>query len=222
MDKKLETIINRLRKKVENFFKCDKSGHNIDHLERTLKYATFLQSKEGGDILVIGISAFIHDIHRIMSDKLDRYVSPEESLSVVEDFISDIKITEEQKTHILHAIKHHEEYNFSSGKKVKDIESKILQDADNLDAIGAIGLVRVLKYGFNYNLTEYDPRIPLYNNDFIEGIKDASTLHHIYNKLMRLGKYMNTKTAKELAKNKTRLLKDFVDMYILEFNGQYE
>jgi len=146
MDKKLETIINRLRKKVENFFKCDKSGHNIDHLERTLKYATFLQSKEGGDILVIGISAFIHDIHRIMSDKLDRYVSPEESLSVVEDFISDIKITEEQKTHILHAIKHHEEYNFSSGKKVKDIESKILQDADNLDAIGAIGLVRVLKY----------------------------------------------------------------------------
>ena len=222
MHKRLENIIKKLRIKVEKFFGKDKSGHSIDHLERTLKYATFLQSKEGGDLLVIGISAFVHDIHRIMSDELGRYVSPEESLPVVEEFIADIKITEEQKNHILHAIKHHEEYNFSSGKKVTDIESKILQDADNLDAIGAVGLVRVLKYGINYNLLEYDPKTPLYNNDFVEGVRDASTIHHIFNKLMRLGDNMNTKTAKKISKNKTKLLKDFVDMYVQEFNGEYE
>ena len=222
MHKRLDNIIKNLRIKVEKFFGKDKSGHSIDHLERTLKYATFLQSKEGGDLLVISISAFIHDIHRIMSDELNRYVSPEESLPVVEEFIADIKITEDQKNHILHAIKHHEEYNFSSGKKVTDIESKILQDADNLDAIGAIGLVRVLKYGINYNLLEYDPKTPLYNNDFVEGVRDASTIHHIYNKLMRLGDNMNTKTAKKISKNKTKLLKDFVDMYVQEFNGVHE
>lgn len=222
MKQRLDSIIKKLKVKVQKFFGNDKSGHSIDHLERTLKYATFLQSKEGGDLIVIGISAFIHDIHRIMSDELGRYVSPEESLPVVEEFIADIRLTNEQKDHILLAVKHHEDYNFSGGEKAHDIESKIVQDADNLDAIGAFGLVRVLKYGINYNLLEYDPNTPLYNNEYVEGTRDASTIHHIHNKLMRLGDYMNTKTAHHIAKNKTKILKDFVDMYIKEFNGEFE
>lgn len=73
---KLDLIISNLREKVSSYFDKDSTGHNIDHLERTLNYAKHLQSKEGGDILVIGISAFIHDIHRILSAQEKRYVSP--------------------------------------------------------------------------------------------------------------------------------------------------
>ena len=220
---KLENIIETLKTKVESYFSKDSSGHNTDHLTRTLQYALYLQSKEGGDRTVVGISAYIHDIHRIMSMEKGTFVSPKESLGVVSEFIADLDITNEQKEHILHAIEHHEEYNFGlGGVKVNDIESKILQDADNLDAIGAMGLLRTFKYGIAHNLLEYDPQTPLYRTDYEESSNDASTIHHIYNKLLRLGEYMNTTTAKALAKEKTKLMEDFMKMYIAEYNGDFE
>lgn len=220
---KLENIIETLKTKVESYFSKDSSGHNTDHLTRTLQYALYLQSKEGGDRTVVGISAYIHDIHRIMSMEKGTFVSPKESLGVVSEFIADLDITNEQKEHILHAIEHHEEYNFGlGGVKVRDIESKILQDADNLDAIGAMGLLRTFKYGIAHNLLEYDPHTPLYRTDYEESSNDASTIHHIYNKLLRLGDYMNTTTAKALAKDKTKLMEDFMNMYIAEYNGDFE
>ena len=64
----VRVYIDKLRDKIDNYFKKDASGHSIDHLERTLNYALYLQSKEGGDAVVVGISAFIHDIHRIMGN----------------------------------------------------------------------------------------------------------------------------------------------------------
>lgn len=218
---KLEKIIKKLRKKVEAYFSKDASGHNIDHLERTMRYALYLQSKEGGDRIVIGVSAFIHDIHRIMGSEQHRFVSPKESLPVVKEFLEDVGITEKQKKDILRSIEHHEEYAFgSSGINVTDIESLILQDADNLDAIGAVGIVRTFKYGFAHKIVDYDPNIPLYQRAYDESDDDPSTIHHINNKLIRLGKFMNTKTAKELAKKKIKLMKDFMKMFIQEATGE--
>ena len=220
---KLNNIINSLKTKVENYFSSDASGHNIDHLNRTLSYALYLQSKEGGDIIVIGISAFIHDIHRIMGKEQKRFVSPKESLDVVWEFIKDLDITPEQKEHIMYAIEHHEEYNFGREKVVvSDIESKILQDADNLDAIGAMGLIRTFKYGSAMNRVDYDPSVPLYQNEYDESQEDASTIHHIHNKLLRLGNYMNTQTAKQLSDKKIALMKDFIDMFIEESTGSFK
>ncbi len=219
---KLNTILEQLRAKVNSYFSKDATGHNTDHLERTLNYALYLQSKEGGDKTVVAVSALIHDVHRIMSGVQGKFVSPKESLPVVADFLNDLELTDEQKQHILNAVEHHEEYSFNNkGVTVTDIESKILQDADNLDAIGAIGLVRCIKYGHTNNLVEYNPDVPLYRNAYNEGMEEVSSIHHIYNKLMRLGDHMNTKTARKLAKKKTKLMAQFVDMYIKEFNGEF-
>lgn len=221
--KDINELIDSLRTKVKEYFDKDASGHNIDHLERTLKYAMYLQSKEGGDIVVIGVSAFIHDIHRILSTEQKRFVSPKDSLPVVSEFLKDLDITETQKEHILYAIEHHEEYAFGKESvSVEDIESKILQDADNLDAIGAIGIVRTFKYGMAHNVIEYDPTVPLYQNEYSESKGDASTIHHINNKLLRLGQYMNTATAKELAGKKIDLMKTFMQLYIEESTGKFE
>ena len=213
----VKVYIDKLRGKIQDYFKKDASGHSIDHLERTLNFALYLQSKEGGDVVVVGISAFIHDIHRIMSNEQNRFVAPKESLPVVEKFLEELDITFDQKQHILYSIEHHEEYSFSDGVKVTDIESKILQDADNLDAIGAMGVIRCFKYGIAHNVIDYDPTVPLYQNKYREEDVDASSIHHINNKLLRLGKFMNTKTAKKIAKKKTKLMKDFIEMYIDEF-----
>lgn len=218
---KLDEHIEKLTRKVEETFNNDASGHDIGHLKRTLNYALLLQKKEGGDREVIGVSAFIHDIHRILGSQKGRFVSPKESLPVVESFIKDLDMTDEQKKHVLHAIEHHEEYAFGKNKvAVDDIESKILQDADNLDATGAIGIIRCFVYGANRKIKEYDPTVSLYQTEFEEGVEDVSSIHYINNKLIRLGKNMNTKTARKLAKQKTKFMKNFSKLFIAEFEGK--
>ena len=97
----LSSVIDKLRFKVIEYFSSDASGHNLDHLERTLNYAQYLQSKEGGDRTVVGISAFIHDVHRIMGAEQNRFVTPKESLPVVKSFIEDLDITDKQNRYTI-------------------------------------------------------------------------------------------------------------------------
>lgn len=79
----IEEYIYKLRPYVLDMFSKDSSGHDINHLERTMKLALYIQEKEGGDKIVIGISAFLHDIHRIIQNEKGVFVSPKESLETV-------------------------------------------------------------------------------------------------------------------------------------------
>lgn len=219
---KTDNNIAILRNKLAERFSKDVTGHGADHLERVLKYALLLQDREGGDRAVIAVSAYIHDVHRIMGDELNRFVTPEESLPVVQELIDDLFLTDEQKKHVLHCVKHHEEYSFGKEKiSVSDKESLILQDADNLDAIGAIGIFRSVKYGVANGMPDYDPDIPFYNSEYSESVNDKSTVHHLYNKPLRLGKYLNTASARKIAEEKTELVKRFIELYIKEYNCDF-
>ena len=133
----LETYIENLRPFVLDLFSNDSSGHDISHLERTMKTALYLQKNEGGDIIVIGIAAFLHDVHRIMQNEKGSFVSSKDSLPMVKDILSNIDLTNEQIEKICYCIEYHENYNWN-GENVSDLNTLILQDADNLDAIGAI------------------------------------------------------------------------------------
>ena len=95
---------------------------------------------EGGDRIVIGIAAFLHDVHRIMQNEMGTFVSPKDSLETIKKILSKIDLSNEQVEKICYCIEYHEQYNWN-GNNVDDINTLILQDADNLDAIGAIGLV---------------------------------------------------------------------------------
>ncbi len=213
----IEKIIDPIRKNIEEYFSSDLSGHNVDHLDRVMKNALKIQVMEKkGDREVIAVSAFVHDVHRIMSSAEGRFISPKESLEVVAKLIEPTPLSKEQKQHVLYAVEHHEEYAFGEGVMVSDIESLILQDADNLDAIGAIGLVRTLKFGISKGLPVFDPTVPLYRNNFTEDKVDISTIHHIYNKLLRLGENMNTKSARKMAKKRTKLMEEFLKQYLEE------
>lgn len=218
----IDGIIENLRRKLTKYFENEKTGHSIDHLERTLKYALKICDREGGDRTVIAVASYVHDIHRIMGAKLGRFCTPEESLPFVAEIIRDEELSKEQMEHVLYAVRHHEEYAFNSGGvTVTDIESKIVQDADNLDAIGAIAVIRSFKYGAANNMPEYDPSIPFYHSDYCENVNDRSTIHHLYNKSARLGEYLNTATAREIAKEKTKLVKDFIELYVKEYNCDF-
>ena len=218
----LENYIEELKPYVINLFKNDSSGHDISHLIRTMKTALYIQEKEGGDRIIVGISAFLHDIHRIMQNESGKFVSPKDSIPKVKDILSHINLSEEQINKICYCIEYHEEYNWN-GKNVEDINTLILQDADNLDAIGAIGIGRTFSYGGSYNVVMYDDSVPLNeNNDYSEANgDDPSTIHHFYHKLFKLCNNMNTKTAKELANKRTEFMKDFVKEFLSEWNANY-
>ena len=221
----LENYINLLRPKVKEIFSKDSSGHDIGHLERTMNNALFLQKHEGGDELVIGVSAFLHDIHRVIQDEQEKYCSPKESLPIIKELLNKINFPMDKIDKVLHAIEYHEVYNWHiQEKQTTDLETLILQDADNLDAIGAIGIARTFSYGGAHGIIMYDPDVPLNeNNDYAEeNGNDESTIHHFYHKLFKLGEHMNTKTAEVLANEKTEFMKKYVDEFIKDWNGTYK
>lgn len=220
----LEHFINLLRPEVKKFFEKDSSGHDIKHLERTMKTALFLQSSEGGDELIIGVAAFLHDVHRILQNERGSYCSPKESLPIIEKLLNDIKFPKDKISKVLHSIEYHEVYNWNKEEQVDDIETLILQDADNMDTIGAMGIGRSFSYGGANNRPMFDSEVPLdCCNDYKEenGNKDASTIHHFYHKLLKLGDNMNTNTAKELAKERIEFMKLFIDKFMNEWNSKF-
>ena len=216
----LEEYIEKLKPSVKNLFKNDSSGHDISHLERVMKLALHIQEIEGGDRIVIGISAFLHDIHRIMQNKTGKFVSPRDSIYKVREILSNVELTEQQIDKICYSIEYHEEYNWN-GNNVEDINTLILQDADNLDAIGAIGVGRTFSYGGSHNVCMYDELTPLNEkNDYSESnSSDSSTIHHFYHKLFKLGDNMNTATARKIAEERTNYMKNFVQEFLDEWNG---
>lgn len=216
----LEEYIEKLRPFVMDLFKSDSSGHDISHLERTMRLALHIQGKEGGDRVIIGISAFLHDIHRIMQNEVGHFVSPKDSLETVRSILSNVDLSQEQVNKICYCIEYHEEYNWN-GNNVSDINTLILQDADNLDAIGAIGVGRAFVYGGAHNIEMYNDNIKLNeNNDYSEEIGDnESTIHHFYHKLFKLKENMNTKTAKAIAEERTEFMRYFAKEFLDEWNG---
>ena len=219
----LEDYINKLRPLVLELFSKDSSGHDISHLERTMKIALLLQKYEGGDRIVVGLAAFLHDVHRIMQAESGKFVSPKDSLGKVKEILDTIDLDENQVNQILHCIEYHEVYNWNDPtNKENDINTLILQDADNLDAIGAIGLGRTFTYGGSHKVPMFDTNVPLdFTKPYAEEMgNDASVIHHCYHKLFKLGDYMNTNKAKELAFERTEFMKKFVDEFLKEWNGE--
>lgn len=218
----VECYIEKIRPLVLELFQKDSSGHDISHLERTTNTALYLQQKEGGDRVVIGLAAFLHDVHRIMENEVGHFVSPEDSLDTIRQILSPLDLTEEQVEKICYCVVNHEIYNWN-GNNVDDINTLILQDADNLDAIGAIGVARAFSFGGAHGICLYDPTIPLNEaDDYAEGKGcDASTIHHFYHKAFKLAEHMNTRTAKELAQKKNAFMKAFVEAFLNDWNAIY-
>ena len=213
-------LIDHLLGDKNGIYKNSTDGHDIQHITRVLRYAILIGLNEGGDEKVLIISAILHDAHRWMRTDENKYVSPQESLVYVEEVIKGLDLTDLQREKIKNAVLHHEDYNFNGEKQDFDIETLIIQDADNLDAMGAIGVVRTFKYGFSHNLPDYDEKVELYQQEkYYDGFKEASTIHHMHNKLIRLALTLNTPTAKALGQEKNRVMNDFIKAFISEWKG---
>ncbi len=217
----MEEIFKSVEGAVIEMFLSETSGNDINHLRRVFNVALHIQSVEGGDRLVIGTSALVHDVHRLMEKEVGKFVPPKDSLSKVEEILKNISFPADKLQNVLHSVEFHEEYGFSDiGKTVNDIETLILQDADNLDAIGAIGIARTFSFGGSYGVTMWDIEKAFDRQTFDESTRDPSTIHHFYSKLLKLKDNMNTKTGKAMAEERHKFMELYLKHFFAEWKGE--
>jgi uncharacterized protein len=217
----MNNILRELEQTIQKMFQSENSGHDIHHLKRVMALAVHLQKSEGGDKLVIAVAAYLHDVHRLIQQETGKYCSPQDSLPKVIEIMNKTDIPQHKRENILHCIEFHEEYNFSKqGKSVDDIETLILQDADNLDAIGAIGIARTFMYGGAYKVPMWVPEDPFDQESYDESASaDPSAIHHFYSKLLKLKGNMNTTTAKKMADKRHKFMEYFLEEFFSEWKG---
>lgn len=200
--------ISKIKKIIKKKFKGENSGHDYKHLKRVYKYALKIQKYEGGDKYVIAISALVHDIHRIMSNKENRFVFPKESLKEVEEILMMSGVNKDKISGILEVVEFHDEKN---SDKEFGLEIKIIQDADVLDALGKRGLKRTLTYCKNKGIPVVNKEYSLDCKEYIPDINPISTCHYIYRTMIPNGKRVHTGTARKMINNKIKVLEKFVN-----------
>ncbi|MFL9830125.1 HD domain-containing protein [Flavobacterium sp. ST-87] len=203
-----------VKKQLENA----EGGHDWFHIERVYKNALLIAKEEVCNLQVVQLSALLHDIADSKFHGGDESVGPK----VARTFLESQNVTEDVIIHVIEIISN---ISFKGGnfeKKFKSIELDIVQDADRLDAIGAIGIARAFNYGGFKNRALYNPEIVPNTNMTIEEYKksQAPTLNHFYEKLLLLKDKMNTSTGKKIAKERHRFMESFLAQFYAEWDGE--
>jgi len=203
-----------VKQKLENA----EAGHDWFHIERVFKNALLIAQHEECDIEIVKLGALLHDIADSKFNGGDETIGPR----IAREFLESQKIAEPKIQHVVAII---ENISFKGGnfeKKFNSKELEIVQDADRMDAIGAIGIARTFNYGGFKNRQLYNPNIPPKMNMSKEEYKnsEAPTLNHFYEKLLLLKDKMNTKTGKELAVDRHRFMENFLAQFYAEWEGE--
>ena len=198
-------VINSLKQEVHNLMIND-SAHDFDHIMRVFKNAQKICKKENAREKLVLSAVLLHDIVSYpKSDKLSKsssIKSAEKSKKILKKF----NFTKEEIQIISDAIRDH---SFSRNKIPMTLEGKILQDADRLDAIGAIGIARVFAVSGSEKRPFYNVKDPFCKNRMPND--EIWALDHFYRKLLKLEFLMNTKSGKIEAKKRTKVIKDFLN-----------
>ena len=206
-------IIDRAAAYVREKFENEYSGHDWFHTLRVFKTATRIAEAEGADLVTVQLAALLHDVD-------DRKLSPEtyEDKANAREFLSENNIDSCKIEEICRIIG---EISFAENCVPSTLEGKCVQDADRLDAIGAIGIARAFAYGGNHNRLMYHPDVkPNLNMSKEEYVNSKSTtVNHFYEKLFKLTDMMNTDTAKAIAKERDAYMKDFIAEFLDEWEG---
>ncbi|MFV8371700.1 HD domain-containing protein [Flavobacterium sp. LB2P74] len=203
-----------VKEKLENA----EGGHDWFHIERVFKNAVLISKNEVCDATVVKLGALLHDIADSKFHDGDETVGPR----IARAFLESENVDEEIIAHVVNII---ENISYKGGnfeKKFSSIELDVVQDADRLDAIGAIGIARTFNYGGFKNRTLYDPKIAPNSSMTKEEYKknDSPTLNHFYEKLLLLKDKMNTETGKQIAQERHRYMEGFLAQFYAEWEGE--
>lgn len=216
MDKNtvIENAITFVKKELSEAEK----GHDWWHIERVLNTARLIAKEEQVDIFVVELGALLHDIADSKFNDGDEEKGPE----VARNFLVDQQVSEDIIEHVINIIRH---ISFKSNIEKQawtSPELAVVQDADRLDALGAIGIARVFTYGGFKNRTLHDPAIEPNLSLDKEAYKNhqGTTINHFHEKLLKLKDLMNTEAGKRLARERHAYMEAYLEQFLAEWDGQ--
>ena len=210
----IDNTILFVKQKLENA----EAGHDWFHMQRVYKNALLIADGEQCDLDVVKLGALLHDIADSKFHDGDESIGPK----VAREFLESQNASEEIIVHVVNII---ENISFKGGnfeKKFTSKELEIVQDADRLDALGAIGIARTFNYGGFKNRPLYNPDIAPNLNMSKEEYKNSAspTLNHFYEKLLLLKDKMNTETGKKIAQERHQFMELFLSQFYAEWDGE--
>lgn len=221
----LTQAVNRtLEETVAAYLNEDASGHDYHHALRVQRLATRIQAEERrGDLTVIQTAALVHDICRPWEKKTGKSHFGPEALKIIRQVLLEAQIEPKLVAPVLEIVRDHDIYDWD-GTQTKSIELQIVQDADNLDAMGAIGVGRTFLFGGVYHSPIYYPgeEADPVHTKFQEhpDRAKASIIGHFYEKLLHLAASMNTPTGKRMAQQRHRFMEQFLEQFLAEWRGE--
>lgn len=213
-----QQIIKNTETFVKNALKNAEGGHDWFHILRVWNNAKLISKNENVDEFVVELGALLHDIADSKFHDGDETIGPK----IAREFLESQQVDDSVINHIENIINN---ISFKGGnfeQKFKSPELEVIQDADRLDAIGAVGIARTFNYGGFKNRPLYNPEIAPNLNQSKEAYKnsEAPTINHFYEKLLLLKDRMNTVTGKEIAADRHQYMEHFLNQFYDEWNGK--
>ena len=210
-----DIILKKTKAFVKDKLYKESSGHDWFHTKRVYNLATYICEKEGGDDFIIKMAALLHDI--------DDWKFSNNS-KTTENFLKSLNLDEESIHKIMNIITTMSYKGGVVDSSQNNIEGKIVQDADRLDAIGAIGIARAFTYGGSKNRSMYDPDVKPMDFQNLDEVKNLNnhTINHFYEKLLKLRDLINTDTAQQIAEERHRFIEIYLDEFFYEWNFNKE
>ena len=193
-------------------------GHDWFHVHRVYKNALLISENENANKTIVALGALLHDIADSKFHNGDETIGPKKAKA----FLQTQAVSQDTITHIIKII---ENVSFKGGNTLKTFHSKeleVIQDADRLDAIGAIGIARTFNYGGFKNRVIYDPSVQAKLKMTPQEYKasDAPTINHFYEKLLLLKDKMNTSSGKKIAQERHVFMEKFLEQFYQECSGE--
>jgi uncharacterized protein len=213
-----ESVIEKTAEFVKEKLGGEGTGHDWWHAHRVLMNAILIGEKEDVDMYVVRLAALLHDIADWKFCDEGSCTGPE----VARDWLEKLQVEEETIAHVCEII---DDLSFKGAKvktPMKTREGMVVQDADRLDALGAIGIARTFAYGGSKGRELYNPEIEPEEHSTFEQYKSSTspTINHFYEKLLLLKDLMNTDTAKRIAKDRHEFMEEYLKMFFDEWNGK--
>lgn len=211
-----EKVIQNIEEWVKAELMNEKSGHDWYHIKRVTDIAKEILKHEGADSFTVIAAALLHDI---ADDKVTSNVNA--ALEGIRKLLQSNEVAADTIETIIDIITTMS-FKGGTGKNLSYIEAQIVQDADRLDALGAIGIARTFQYGGSKGQAMYDPEIPVRNQMSFEEYRhgESTSINHFYEKLLLLKDKMNTPTAIKIAEEREEFMKNFLNTFLKEWNGE--